>query len=410
MIEKNTKSFTPVLLGSDANVYGMARAFHQEYDIPSIAVSKTILTATVESQIIHFTLEPDLEKPKVFLKTLLDLKAIYNDRKLLLVPCGDGYVKLLVQFQNELKEHFHFNCLDSELLKRLTLKESFYELCEEYGFSFPKTQVVTPKNYQKERIIIEFPVIIKASNSVEYWKCEFPGKMKVFVAQSYSEYTDIMKAIYSSSYKDNMTIQEFIPGDDSYMRVLNCYVGKDGKVKLMALGHALLEDHTPQGIGSYVAIINTYDKALLDQFRTFLEGIGYRGFANFDMKFDTRDSTYKFFETNVRQGRSSFYVTASGHNLAKYLTDDVIFNKNQNFTIAKNEHLWLQVPLPIVYRYVKNPELQKKIKMLVKSKYYTNSLFYKKDMSLKRYIKLQLSMLNHYKKYKKYYGKKGLDL
>ncbi len=178
----------------------------------------------------------------------------------------------------------------------------------------------------------------------------------------------------------------------------------------MALGHALLEDHTPQGIGSYVAIVNTYDKEILDQFKDFLEGIGYKGFANFDMKYDMRDGKYKFFETNVRQGRSCFYVTASGFNLAKYLADDVIFNRKQNLTIARNEHLWLQVPLSIVYKYVKNPELTKKIKMLVKSKSATNSLFYKKDLSFKRYVKLQLSMLNHYKKYKKYYGKKGLDL
>lgn len=410
MIEKNTKSFTPVLLGSDTNVYGMARAFHEEYDIPSIAVSKTILTATVDSKIIKFTIEPDLDNPEVFLKTLVDLKKVYNDRKLLLVPCGDGYVKLLVQFQKELEDLYHFNCLSAELLSTLTLKESFYEVCEKYEFSFPKTQVITAENYSNEKVDIEFPIIIKASNSVEYWKCEFAGKMKVFIANDQKEYDDIMKAIYTSSYQDNMTIQEFIPGDDTYMRVLNCYVGSDGKVKLMSLGHALLEDHTPQGIGSYVAIINTYDKEILDQFKNFLEGIGYRGFANFDMKYDMRDGKYKFFETNVRQGRSSFYVTASGFNLAKYLADDVIFNRKQNLTIARNEHLWLQVPLPIVNKYVKNPELQAKIKMLVKSKSYTNSLFYKKDMSLKRYVKLQLSMLNHFKKYKKYYGKKGLDL
>lgn len=410
MIEKNTKSFTPVLLGSDANVYGMARAFHEEYGIPSLAISKTILTATVDSKIIHFNIEPDLENPEVFLKTLLDVKALYKDRKLLLVPCGDGYVKLVVQFQEELKEHYHFNCLSADLLRTLTLKESFYEVCDKYGFSFPKTQIITAQNYSKEKVDIEFPVIIKASNSVEYWNCKFEGKMKVFIAQNQNEYDDIMKAIYSSSYQDNMTIQEFIPGDDSYMRVLNCYVGSDGKVKLMALGHALLEDHTPQGIGSYVAIINMYDKEILDQFKEFLEGIGYRGFANFDMKYDMRDGKYKFFETNVRQGRSSFYVTASGFNLAKYLADDVIFNRKQSFTIARNEHLWLQVPLGIVYKYVKDPELNKKIKMLVKSKSSTNSLFYKEDMCLKRYIKLKLSMYNYYKKYKKYYGKKSLNI
>lgn len=180
-------------------------------------------------------MEPDLENPEKFLNKLLEVKKAHQDKELILVPCGDGYVKLVVKFQNELRPYYRFNCLSEELLKTLTLKESFYQICDKYGFERPKTEVVTFEDYETKEIDIPFPVIIKASNSVEYWKCSFKGKMKVFVAQDKAEYQRILKAIYSSTYKDHLTIQEFIPGDDTYMRVLNCYVGKDKKVKLMAL-------------------------------------------------------------------------------------------------------------------------------------------------------------------------------
>lgn len=399
----------PILLGSDANVYGMARSFHQEYEVCSIAVSKTVFTATVDSKIITFVIEPDLEDEATFLKTLLAVAKKYEGKKLVLVPCGDGYVKLVVRFQEELRPYFLFNCLSEKLLNTLTLKESFYEICEKYGFDHPKTQIISKENYKQTPITMKFPVVVKASNSVKYWQCSFQGKMKVFVANDKAEYDRMTDAIYASTYDDHLTIQEFIPGDDSYMRVLNCYVGMDKKVKLMALGHALLEEHTPQGIGSYVAIYNTYDEKLLQKFKYFLEEIGYTGFANFDMKLDIRDGKYKIFETNVRQGRSSFYVTASGYNLAKYLVDDVVFNKNTGFSVARNKVLWIQVPRGIIKKYVKNPECVTEINHLMREKKCVNSLFYKPDLKLSRRIKLTLNMMNHYKKYKKYYGKKGLS-
>lgn len=402
--------FIPVLIGSDANVYGMARSFHEEYNLRSVALSKTVLPATANSKLIDFVFEPDLENDDKFVAALMKIKASFPDKKLLLIPCGDGYVKLTVKNQARLSGSFLFNCPSEEVMYSLSLKENFYQMCDKYGFKYPKTAVVSKNDYKTDSLGFDFPVVLKASNSVEYWKCSFNGKMKVFVAQNKDEYVKILNAIYSSSYQDHMTIQEFIPGDDSYMRVLNCYVGSDGKVKLMALGHALLEEHTPQGIGSYVAIINTFDEKLLEKFKFMLEDIGYHGFANFDMKFDSRDNEYKLFETNIRQGRSSYFVTASGYNLAKWLVDDLVYKKEMPLTIAKNEYLWLQVPKGIVRKYVKSEPLQKQVKELIKQGKWTNSLIYKKDLSLKRYIGIKLSMLNHYRKYKRYYGKKGLNV
>lgn len=403
-------NFVPVLLGSDVNVYGMARSFHEAYGLCSVAIGKGRLGATSNSRIVSVeVVEPRIEEDEVFCKTLIDFAARYpKDVNLLLVPCGDNYTKLLSRNQDALRDYYRFTCIDPQLLTQLSMKESFYMLCEQHGFSFPKSATVTVNNYQTVELPFAFPVVIKPSNSVAYWNCHFPHKKKVFVAENKEEFDKILAAIYGSSYQDHLIIQEYIPGDDSHMRVMNCYCGKDGKVRLIALGQALLEEHSPEGIGSYAAIIPTEDRQLARQMKGFLEEIGYKGFANFDFKLDSRDGQYKLFEMNPRQGRSSFFVTAEGYNLAEYLVNDVLLDKPQDCVIANGETLWTIIPKALIFEYVTDPVLKKTAKDLIRRGKLCQSLYYKKDRNLKRWIYFQKNQASYFKKYARYFGNKGL--
>lgn len=403
------QNFIPVLLGSDINVYGMARSFHQEYGYISVAVGKGILGVCQNSSIVTVeVVEPKLEEDEVFVQTLTVFAMNFPGKKLLLVPCGDNYIKLLVRNRDKLRELYLFECIDEELLMRLSIKESFYQVCTEHGFSFPKTDSCSFEDYKDKHLDFDFPVIIKPSNSVAYWNCSFPHKKKVFLAQTREEYDNILDAIYQSSYKDKLILQEYIPGDDSNMRVMNCYCGKDKKVKLIALGNALLEEHSPEGIGSYAAIISSKDELLSTQMKNFLEDIGYIGFANFDMKYDSRDGSYKLFEMNLRQGRSSFFVTAAGYNLAKWLTEDIVYNKEQGLTIADNEVLWSIIPKSIIFKYVQDEAIKAKAKELISQKKYVESYYYEGDRSFKRWLAFKRNQFHYHEKYKKYFNNKGL--
>lgn len=401
--------FVPILLGSDMNAYGMARSFHEEYGVKSLVLGRAVVGATGNSNILTFREIPDLNESQVFLETVMNVAEEFKGRKLLLLACGDDYAELIIDNRPQLEKSFIVPYIDKKLKERLLLKENFYKICEEYNFPIPKTTLCTFENKDKLELDFTYPIIIKPSNSVAYWNCSFPGKKKVFVAKDEAEKEAILNAIYKSEYKDNLTIQEFIPGDDSYMRVLNAYVGKDGKVKLMSLGNPILEEHTPGAIGNYAAIINTFDKTIMDKVREFLEDIEYTGFANFDLKLDERDGQYKLFEINLRNGRSSYYVSASGHNLMKYVTDDHVYGKPLELTYAKDKHLWLVIPKGVLYKYAQNETLKKEAKQLISEGKYTNSLFYKKDFNVKRWINLILNNLNYYRKYKKHFNRKGLS-
>ena len=403
------KDLLPVLLGSDANVYGMARSFYMEYGVTSLAIGKGALAATANSKLVKMAVvEPNLEDDAVFVRTLTDFAKAHTGKTLVLVSCGDNYTGLMARARAALEPYYKFACPTPELVAELDTKEFFYQACERHGLSYPRTFGCTNENYKTVELPFPFPCIIKASNSVAYWNCKFPHKKKVFVAYNKEEFDAITAAIYSSSYQDNLVLQEYIPGDDNCMRVLNCYSGLDHKVKLMALGRPLLEEQTPEGIGNYAAIMNVRDDELMEKMKAFLEDVGWEGFSNFDMKYDARDGKYKLFEMNPRQGRSSFFVTASGYNLAKWLVEDVVERKEQGLTIADAHHLWMIAPAGIIKKYLKDEALLAEAKELMRQGKVSHQLFCKEDAGLKRRIWYIKNQLNNYRKYKRYFGNKSL--
>lgn len=280
------QEFIPILFGSDRNVYGLAVGFYEEYHIKSIAVCKLGYSETKYSRILEIYQNKDIEKKEVFFKTLSNLKKKYKKSKLILLACSDVYVRLIVENKKELEKDFIIPYIDLKLMNKLIIKENFYKTCEEYNLDYPKTIICTKNNYQKIKIKFDFPIILKPSDSVSYWKSTFWGKKKVFIIYSKDELNDILNRIYNSTYKGDLIIQEYIEGDDTCLRVLNAYVDSHHKVTFMALGQVILEDKAPASYGDYDAIIPTFDIDLFDKIQKFLEDINYTGYANFDLKYN----------------------------------------------------------------------------------------------------------------------------
>lgn len=396
-------NFLPVLLGSDRNVYGMALAFFEEYGIKSIALGKNDARETMGSKLIIPIKEPNLEDDKVFVDRLIKIKNEYKSTKLILLACSDVYMKLVINNKDKLSKHYIIPYVDKELMNKLVLKEEFYKTCDKYGLIYPKTEICTYEEHKNYKPSFSFPIIIKPSNSVMYWKCDFEGKKKIFICEDKYKMKDIFKKVYNSGYNDSLIIQEYIPGDDTNLRVLNAYVDSNNKVTFMGLGQILLEEKAPKEIGDYGAIITTYDEQLMSQIKSFLEKIKFHGYANFDFKYDKRTNKYIIFEINIRQGRSSSFTTLSGYNITKYLIDDVIYHKKRKIEYLKTDFLWNVVGKKTILNHLKNKDLKKTVKKLYKEHKTSNLLFYKNDMSLKRLKNSFILYIRTIQRYNKYY-------
>ncbi|MDW7672897.1 MAG: ATP-grasp domain-containing protein [Bacillota bacterium] len=404
--------FVPVILGSDVNAYGMAKSFHQQYGVKSVAVGKAQLFATNYSKIITVDVCDDFDHPDVFVPKLISVakELKKTTAKLVLIASSDNYVELIVRNKEVLAEYYVTPFVDEDLLNCLIYKEKFYETCDKHNLDYPKTVICTKENKDQLQLPFEFPVVVKPSDSLLYANCSFAGKKKAYVLQDKKGFKEVINKIYSTSYDKNLIIQEYIPGDDTAMRVLNCYCGQDKKVKMMCLGRPLLEDYTPVLIGNYTAIINEYNEEIYSKYKDFLEQIGYIGYANIDMKYDERDGKYKVFEINLRQGRSSYFVTGSGYNLAKYLVEDYVYNGGSSeLVLGRNESLWLGIPKGVLLKYLEDEELKAYVQKLIKQKKYCYTLYYNKDFNLIRYLKNSLYYQAYHKRYAQYFKNRDID-
>ncbi|MFA5407746.1 MAG: ATP-grasp domain-containing protein [Bacilli bacterium] len=400
------KDFIPVLLGGDISNYSMARSFYEAYNIKSLVIGKHPIYPTTYTKLIDGIYDEKIENPKVFISLLHKIDELYPHKKKIILGNNDNYVRLIIENKKHFPKSFIAPYIDLFLFEKLIVKEHFYNMCEQYGLDYPKTYIFNCSKASDTNIKLPFafPAVAKPSDTVKYSHYEFDGKQKGYIINDQVELKRVLDIVCGSGYSDSLIIQDYIPGDDSNMRVITCYCDKKSKVKGIAMAHILLEDHTPMLVGNYTAMMSEYNKEVSDQLVTFLEKIKFVGICHFDVKYDARDKKYKVFEMNIRQGRNNYYTTASGCNLATYIVNDYILNKPMKLSIAKKECVSSIIPKCIVFKYVKDEGLLHKVRKLIKDKKWIRPLLMKGDYNigrLRRHMKSDLGSINNYRKYYK---------
>lgn len=402
--------FDVLILGSDFNAYFMSRCYHEIYNKKVDVISKRAIGVVSYSKIVNFREVPDFENADVFVKTLNEYAKQSEKQKIVLVGTSDELVRLIIENQDKLDEKFVHNYPSLEILNQILVKDTFYQNFDNCEFEIPKTYIYSCNANQaidEEKVEkLMYPLIVKPGNNIEYHNHKFDGMFKVFKVYSREELQDVINKVEASGYKSNLVIQEFIPGDDCALFDCQFYCSKAKKVQLIAFAQIGLQERNPGGIGNCTLLVNGfnehgYDEKIVEPLKKFMERIGYQGFAEVDLKYDSRDGKYKVLEINPRQARCSYYLAASGHNLIQYLVDDLIYNKEKECTLMKNEVALSFVPKSVVKKYVTSEPLRNEALKLAKEGKMVNPLKYKADRSIKRKLYLVMKDINYKRKYKK---------
>ena len=394
-------NFQPLLFGGDINVYSVARAFHEAYGVKSVAFGKYPSFPCRGSAILDYRVCPENESDEAFLLNARAVAEEFSDKTVLLMGCGDSYVQLAARYRDQLPANVVTPYIEESLLNTLINKEKFYQLCDEHHIDHPATFIYDKSMGHNFTLPWGPPYIAKPADSVAYWACGDHSLAKVYICQSWEELLEALDHVYAAGYQDHMVLQEFIPGDDSYMRVLTNYSDRNGKVTMMCLGHVLLEEHSPHGIGNHAVIITEEDQALELKIKDLLESLHFTGFSNFDIKYDSRDGKYKAFEINCRQGRSNYYVTGAGYNIAKLLVEDRIEGKDPPFLITENQSLWRMIPKFLAFRYIPKA-YHPQMKALIRAGASSHSLEYHKDYTPQRIWRMWKTHMGHIIRFTRY--------
>ncbi len=338
-----------VALGGDMNCYGVARTFYEAFGIKTVMIGRMPVFPTAHSDLVERYYDADLLEDEPLLRILGEIDGKYPDKKKFLFATNDDYVRHVIHNKAAIEAigrsgsaksasgsrsanqgGYIVPTIEEELFDKLDDKDSFYAMCEEYGLPYPKSVVFdcAEDDVSSFELPFEYPIFIKPASNVIYFNFEFEGKQKGYKINDAAELREVMGRIQGAGYPGKFVFQEYIEGDDDSMYIFSAYCDHSGRVRMTSGGRILMHDRTPELIGNYNAITDARDDRLTDRLRDFLEKTGFVGICHFDVQYDARRGDYVVYEINIRQGRSNYYMTASGMNYAKLLVNEYIYNNS----------------------------------------------------------------------------------
>ncbi len=246
-----------------------------------------------------------------------------------LFPSADPYVEFIDKHLDILRQYYLLPSIEQSLYTRVMKKDSLHALAAEHGVRVPETVQPTEEDYLgKVESIIKYPCLVKPTDSPAFVSI---FRRKVFKVNSRKELAEaVMKARDAGQ---EVIIQRIIPGFDDHMYTFDAYLNEDSKVTHWTTCQKYRQ--YPINFGASVYTGQKYVQELYDIGARFLEGIGWKGFAEIEFKKDAETGEFYLIEVNVRTTNLNSLLFKSGLNMPyvayRELTGDPLEPKAVNY-------------------------------------------------------------------------------
>ena len=405
----------PVVVGGDILAYSYVRELHRAFGIERVIVLATQdIKMLSSSRFTDYRLTPGIHEADLLLATLEGIAAELRAENPAYVPlvlgCDVCHARMLSGGKARLEAAgFVVPYIDFELLDEITQKRRFYEICDELGIPYPRTWYFDCSAAGPERLPVEdfpYPLIAKPSNSAQFQDATIARKRKIYEIESAGELAQVWCDIRESDYNNLLVLQDFIPGDDDAIRTLTTFSTFGGQLRAVSGGVVCLQDHDPTALGNPLCIMGEKEPAIVEAAERFLAHVGYRGFANFDIKYDCRDGSFRFFEVNTRCGRNTYYMSLGGVNFVELIVREFVLGEELEMHEAYDPFVYCCVPEYVLARSMGNAERLAAARALLKTTKDSYPLRYAHD-GLAHNLWAGVMYMNQIRKFKRFYWDTG---
>ena len=278
------------------------------------------------------------EHPDALLGDLLEvgerLMAQFG-RRVPLMYGDDAFLEFLCAHRQLLAERFLFLLPAPDVTSALLAKDRFQEFARERGLP-------VPRGFRWEELAdMEAPVLAKPRSKSCWSNSELreqliTGDSKALI---FAAGREAMRQPLVARYRDELTFQEYVRGDDRQLWSYHGFADERGKVLASFLGRKLRTSPPGTGESSFIELIHDDERALLG--RQLAERMELQGAFKLDFKADQRTGGHALLEVNPRFNLWHYLGAVNGINLMQVAYDYLLDGRQPGPRPYSTKRRWL---------------------------------------------------------------------
>jgi D-aspartate ligase len=253
---------------------------------------------------------PEFTSVERLTQYLLDSPA----ERMVLIPCSDTWAEVVVSLPPAIAARFPSFVSPLSVLQRLTDKEKFAGLVQEYGIPHPQTLFVHDvSGLDGLELAPGAQFFLKARNSQQFIA---RTGVKAYMISSLDEARRRVSELSAAGL--GVVLQEYVPGPPTNHYFVDGFADADGNVRAQ-FARQRLRMHPPHfGNSTYLRSVALSEvRDIVETVDRLIKVCGLRGIFSVELKRDQRTGVAKVLEVNARPWWYVHYATACGVNVCE---------------------------------------------------------------------------------------------